>query len=159
MPISFTKSNLPFGWLGNMSPYPIEFNGKTWRTAEALFQSMRFSDTDIIVAIWREKSPMGAKIVAKKNADKMTIQPLSEQDLANMLNILRLKIEQHSQLKEELLKTGNEIIIEDVTSRANPKTNNMIWGMAQLPDGSWVGKNVLGNLWMKVRNELQNKIG
>jgi hypothetical protein len=25
--INFTKNNLPYGWLGNMSQYPIDFGG------------------------------------------------------------------------------------------------------------------------------------
>lgn len=26
--IAFTKTKLPYGWFGNMSPFPIEFKGK-----------------------------------------------------------------------------------------------------------------------------------
>ena len=54
------------GWLGNMSPYPIEFNGKLYRTTEALFQALRFSDEEVIEAIRAEKSPMAAKFAAKR---------------------------------------------------------------------------------------------
>ena len=41
--ISFSKVALPYGWLGNMAPYPIIYEGKRWRTIEALFQSLRFN--------------------------------------------------------------------------------------------------------------------
>ena len=37
--IAFTKVALPFGWLGNMAPYPVTYGGKAWRTTEALFQT------------------------------------------------------------------------------------------------------------------------
>ena len=150
--ISFTKIDLPFGWLSNMSRHAIEYNGRIWRTAEALFQSMRFSDNTIINSIWQEKSPMGAKMVAKKNKDKMVVEPLCKQDLENMMIVLDLKVKQHPELKEELLKTGNEIIIEDVTARQ--RSNNMIWGMAKIND-NWVGKNILGKMWMKIRKNLE----
>jgi predicted NAD-dependent protein-ADP-ribosyltransferase YbiA (DUF1768 family) len=40
--INFTKNNLPYGWLGNMSQYPIDFGGVIWKTTEALFQGLRF---------------------------------------------------------------------------------------------------------------------
>jgi predicted NAD-dependent protein-ADP-ribosyltransferase YbiA (DUF1768 family) len=63
--ISFSKVALSYGWLGNMSPYPIIYEGKEWRTVEALFQSLRFTDENIIEAIRNEKSPMGAKMKAK----------------------------------------------------------------------------------------------
>jgi hypothetical protein len=28
--ISFTKVPLPYGWLGNMSPFKIKYNGAQW---------------------------------------------------------------------------------------------------------------------------------
>ena len=45
--IAFTKVKLPYGWLGNMSPYPIKFGDDTYLTTEALFQALRFSDPEI----------------------------------------------------------------------------------------------------------------
>jgi predicted NAD-dependent protein-ADP-ribosyltransferase YbiA (DUF1768 family) len=39
--IWFTKVNLPYGWLGNMAPYPVLHDGCSWLTTEALFQAMR----------------------------------------------------------------------------------------------------------------------
>ena len=39
--IWFTKVNLPYGWLGNMAPYPVLHDGCRWLTTEALFQAMR----------------------------------------------------------------------------------------------------------------------
>lgn len=44
--ITFTKVALPYGWLGNMSPHPIVVAGKTWKTAESLFQALRFAEDD-----------------------------------------------------------------------------------------------------------------
>lgn len=57
--IGFTKVKLPYGWLGNMSPYPIEFGGKIYKTSEALFQALRFNDEEIQEIIISEKSPIG----------------------------------------------------------------------------------------------------
>ncbi len=34
--IAFCNVSAPYGWLGNMSPHPIEADGVVWRTAEAL---------------------------------------------------------------------------------------------------------------------------
>lgn len=36
--LTFTKVRLPHGWLGNMAPFSVVFDGKPWRTTEALFQ-------------------------------------------------------------------------------------------------------------------------
>ena len=44
MSLWFNGVNEPNGWMGNMAPYPIPYNGQVWLTSEALFQSMRFND-------------------------------------------------------------------------------------------------------------------
>lgn len=149
--ITFTKIDLPYGWLGNMSRHSILYGEETWRSSEALFQSLRFNDFEIKRQINQEKSPFRAKLIAKKNREKMVVEPKSIQDLKNMYLCLKLKIEQHPQLKEELISTSDEKIIEDVTKR--PSGNNLFWGMALIND-VWVGENNLGNLWMKLRSEL-----
>lgn len=143
----------PFGWMGNMAPYALTHLGKEWRTAEALFQAMRFADVQAIVAIWREKSPMSAKMVAKRFADRMIVQPRSSEDVANMRIVLRLKIAQHPELKQMLLDTQDVLIVEDCSNRRND--SGLFWGAAQV-DGVWVGRNMLGVLWMELREEIQS---
>jgi ribA/ribD-fused uncharacterized protein len=150
--IAFTKVALPFGWLGNMSPYPITWDNREWRTTEALFQALRFSDKSIQEKIREQKSPMAAKMVAKPFSCKRIIEVGSQQDIENMRLCLKLKLEQHPKLQEELCKTRDKLIVEDVSSRGARGTN-LLWG-AQLKDGEWVGKNVLGNLWMELREEV-----
>ena len=151
--ISFTKVDLPYGWLGNMSPYPVNYDGKTWRTTEALFQALRFNDDSIKEAIRNEKSPMGAKLKAKSlmksNPSKVCVTPLSEKDLDNMKMCLLLKLDQHPQLLKELLKTGEDKIYEDVTSRGR-RGSNLFWG-SLMENGSWVGENNLGKMWGEIR--------
>jgi hypothetical protein len=150
--ISFTKVGLPYGWLGNMSPHPIEYDGKTWRTGEALFQALRFNDQQIRALIWREKSPMSAKMAAKKHYDQLSVTPRSEEDLNLMRKVLRLKVEQHPQIKADLIATGDAVILEDSSARRND--SGLFWGAADV-DGRWVGVNTLGVLWMELRDELK----
>lgn len=152
MDIGFTASRLPYGWMGNMSPFPIKFGDDTYRTTEALFQALRFSDNDIKALIREEKSPMGAKFVAKARVSEMTVEQLSDKDVVNMRMCIKLKVEQHPELAKELLATGDANIYEDVTKRGD-KGSNLLWG-AMLVDGEWVGKNVVGNIWMELRKEL-----
>lgn len=151
-PVTFAKVKLPNGWLGNMAPYPVHYDGQQWPTTEHLFQALRFTDPNIREIIRQIPSPMGAKLHAKSMPDTMAIQPLSEQDLDNMRLCLRLKIEQHPELKTALVATGDAIIIEDVTSRQNRPGNHLFWGMALQSDGTWKGTNTLGNLWMELRH-------
>ena len=125
--IGFTKVALPYGWLGNMSPYPLDFGGVSWRTSEALFQALRFTDNEIKELIRAEKSPMGAKFVMKANKEFITTEPHSEKDVINMKMCLIIKLQQHPQLIQELVATGDKIIIEDVTARGD-KGGNLFWG-------------------------------
>lgn len=151
--IAFNRNKDAYGWLSNMSAYPIVFGDKTWRTTEALFQGLRFNNPDIQELIRVEKSPMSAKQVMVKHSDHIIIEKHSEKDVMNMRMCLKLKLLQHPNLIKELIDTGDGFIVEDVTSRGD-KGGNLFWG-AMLVDGEWVGKNTLGNLWMEIRKEHQ----
>jgi ribA/ribD-fused uncharacterized protein len=151
--IAFTKVKLPFGWLGNMSPFPIMHNNILWLSSEALFQALRFEDDTIREEIRSQKSPMTAKMVAKKHRSSQVVEPMSEKDLDNMRLCLKLKVEQHPQVKENLLKTNDAQIIEDVTNRGR-RGSNLFWG-AFNNNGEWEGENWLGRLWMELRSEIR----
>lgn len=158
--ITFTKVKLPYGWLSNMSPHKIEVQRGmnsfvVYFTAEHLFQCLRFDDFAIRDQIMAPKSPMAAKMVAKKYLDKAVVTPRSEQDLFNMKFVLMLKIRAYPDLAKALLETGDEEIVEDVTRR--PNESGLYWGKA-LIDGQWQGHNQLGKLWMEVRDQLRQKM-
>lgn len=151
--IAFTKVKLPFGWLGNMSAFPIIYEEKEYLTTEALFQALRFTNRpDIQELIRLEKSPMSAKLVAKGKIELMDENILySEKDIDNMRLCLKLKLEQHPELKEQLKATGDTIIIEDCSNR--PHGSGLFWG-AEKTENGWNGKNILGVLWMELRDKL-----
>ena len=154
--IYFTKVNLPFGWLGNMAPYPIKYEGVWWKTTEALFQALRFPpECEIREEIRLKPSPMGAKMRAKRHKTRRMVEPLSKEDLENMRMCLRLKVEAHKKLQKWLLNTGDAILIEDTTKR--PRKNDP-WGMRLIGD-YWVGENLLGTMWMELREQIASGYG
>lgn len=164
-PIRFTKVRLPWGWLSNMSPHPITYttySGHLWRTAEHLFQALRFSSRSPVRGeIYKTPSPMAAKMIAHKHSDQMDIARGGAGDLDNMRRILEMKIEQHPELKAELLSSGDRPIIEDVSARPNRRNSSaLFWGAAlvERPAGGvlWEGENRLGRMWMDIREELRN---
>jgi predicted NAD-dependent protein-ADP-ribosyltransferase YbiA (DUF1768 family) len=141
MMIAFSKTAEEWGWLGNMSAHPLRWEGRVWRTAEALFQALRFADEAVREAIRAKASPMAAKFVAKAHKEQMVVEPCSPQDVENMRRVLRLKL------------AGNAVIVEDCSRRrASP------WG-ARLVDGRWEGQNLLGLLWAELREELRREAG
>lgn len=166
MDITFTKVKLPYGWLGNMAPYPLMWRDEPWKTPEALFQALRFEDpkgdelgvlrAKVREGIRLQSSPMAAKMLAKKHADLMTVVPRSPQDVENMEGLLMLKLAQHSKLIDDLLAIPEDVtIIEDCTARQNE--SGLFWGAAHQEDGSWKGRNELGKTWMRLATFLRTK--
>jgi len=150
--VTIRKVREPYGILGNMSRHPVMFDGVEWRTTEALFQAMRFANDDPVrEEIRAEKSPMSAKFKAKGNADRMVVEQLGEQDLANMRVCILLKYETHEDVRECVASTVGKRIIEDCTNRQ--RGTGLFWGAA-LRDGEWVGDNWLGVLWMELRDKV-----
>ena len=65
---------------------------------------------------------------------------------------MRQKFTRHLDLREKLLATGDAELIEGNTWR------DMTWGAVWNKDkGRWVGKNNLGRILMKVRDELKSQ--
>lgn len=147
--IAFTKVRLPYGWLGNMSPFPLVYLGEAWRTSEALFQALRFEDSDIRTLIRVQTSPMAAKMVAKQRRAAMTVDPQGPLDVVHMRRVVALKVAQHPQLEADLIATGDAPIYEDCTKRQ--RGSGLFWGAA-LVDGVWQGWNMLGRIWMDLRH-------
>ena len=155
MSIWFKGVNEPNGWMGNMAPYPITYNGQVWLTSEALFQSMRFNDPLIKGIIRSEKSPMAAKMKAKSHRANYIIAPMSPEDIANMEACVLLKFQQHPKIARLLMATGNHFIYEDATGRNKP--NDLFWGAHRDPKNPIIpinGQNMMGEILMNVRGIL-----
>jgi len=141
------------GRLSNMYASPIEYDGKKFLTCEALFQWLRFPNhPEVQKEIFEARSPMTAKMKARKNKDLLNRVKWdeAEEDIERMRMCLKLKIEQHPELKDDLKKTEDGIIIEDCSTR--DKESARFWGCVRV-DGKWRGRNVLGELLMELRGD------
>lgn len=87
--IAIAKAQAAYGELGNMSPHAVVYQSKRYKTAEALFQALRFEDDGIREEIRTASSPMIAKMIAKRHKAEMVIVQQSDQDLDNMRLVLR----------------------------------------------------------------------
>jgi len=154
-----------YGWLGNMSAHDVQHEGKWWKTAEALFQALRYPmgavndiGENIREIIRAQKSPMTAKLKAKARAirDQRNITPMGNEDLDNMRMVLRLKFKcNRNPLERDLLATGDRFIVEDCSNRT--RGSGPFWGAQRLADGTWGGTNMLGKLLMELRTEIRNR--
>jgi ribA/ribD-fused uncharacterized protein len=163
MPDVIIRGVEEYGWLGNMSPHPVKYEGKWWLTAEALFQALRFpmgavndEGENIREIIHAQTSPMAAKMKSKRYKDKRNITPMGNEDLENMKIVLRLKFKCNcNPLERDLLATGDRFIVEDCSNR--PTVSGLFWGAKRLADGTWGERNMLGKLLMELRTEIRNR--
>ena len=145
MSIKFKFVNAPYGFLSNFSPHPVIYEGKQYKTSEALYQSLKFLDTSKREIV---RACITAKDAALAGRTLDGIRPdWDEVKLDTMRTVIRLKADQHPFIKTALLKSGDEIIIED-------SNKDKFWG--QTPTGE--GLNWLGIIWMELRSKLSQDI-
>ena len=152
----FKKVAEEYGWMGNMAPYPIKFDGKVWLTSESLFQSMRYDDDSVKEMIRVEKSPMGAKMKAKKYRDQMVVVPMSELDVENMRKCVKMIFDAHPQLKRQLMNTKDSFIYEDIGNRNGER--HKFWGAKKWSESEGDGNNMMGKILMDLREEYLKEI-
>ena len=132
-----------YGAFSNFARYPVILRGKVWPTTEHYFQAQKFAGTAYEGAILHAASPMIAARLGRSRAHPLRADWEAVKDEI-MLEALRAKFTQHTELRELLLRTGDARLVEHTT-------NDRYW--ADGGDGS--GKNMLGVLLMRVRDELR----
>ena len=131
----------------NFSSFKVLVDGVLYSTVEHAYQAAKFLDSAPQIAkdIVESYSAHDAQKIAYANKDKQR-KDWEEVKLKIMERLLRLKLEQNPYVRKKLLQTVNYLICED-----SPKDS--FWGIGPNRDG----RNELGKLWMKLRDELNNK--
>ena len=138
--------NGEYAFLSNFAHSPITFKGKTWLTVEHVFQAAKTLDENKREQIRLALTPGKAKHMGRKVHLRSDWEQIKKEI---MLKSIRLKFKQNPELKEKLLRTGDAVLIEGNTWHDN------IWGdCCCLKCQKIKGKNVLGEILMKVRDEL-----
>lgn len=143
--ISFYSTQGPYGELSNFASYGIEVEGKRYPTTEHYFQAQKFEDDSYREQIRQARSPMIAARLGRSRKVPLR-SDWEEIKLDVMRAALRKKFTTHPALKELLLATGDEELVEDAPG-------DYFWGCGK--DGS--GQNWLGKLLMEVREELRHR--
>ncbi|MDJ1492764.1 NADAR family protein [Cytophagaceae bacterium DM2B3-1] len=141
--IFFYSVSEAYGEFSNFALYPIKLKGKMWPTSEHYFQAQKFVGTPYEETIRKAISPMKAAELGRSRKVKLRRDWDSAKDNI-MYEAIKAKFTQHIELAELLLETGDVRIIEHTE-------NDFYWGDGG--DGS--GKNKLGKLLMKLREELK----
>jgi ribA/ribD-fused uncharacterized protein len=141
--INFYSTGDDFGCFSNFAAYPIRLAGDTWPTTEHYFQAQKFpDDPEHQAAIRKTASPMIAARMGRDRKKKLR-RDWESVKVSVMADALRAKFTQHPELRDILLGTGDAKLVEHTT-------NDDYWGDGG--DGS--GRNMLGTLLMRVREEL-----
>ncbi len=141
--IHFYSVSGAYGGFSNFSPHPIRLKGKTWPTSEHYFQAQKFAGTADEEAVRQARSPMIAARMGRSRKRPLRKDWESAKD-AIMHEAVLAKFTQHDDLREILLGTGDAEIVEHTE-------NDDYWG----DGGDGRGKNRLGKILMRVREELR----
>ena len=125
----------------NFSAHAIEFQGKLYPTSEHAYQAAKCTDPHGREEIRNARSPIEAKNLANGRYRPARDPEWDSKKVAILEEILRAKLAQHREAQEALRDSGDEDIVEN-------SPTDYFWGEGA--DGS--GKNMLGKLWMKIRN-------
>mgnify|MGYP001278912585 CR=1 FL=1 len=119
--IIFNQKSYP--QFSNFWPAEIHLDGELWQTSEHYYQAAKFVDPAIIEQIKTAQTPGKAKGFSRRPA----------------------KFQQHESLRNLLISTGNEHIVEG-------NEHNDFYGI-----GAGNGKNTIGKILISVRDELREE--
>ena len=144
MAIYFYSTRCQYGCFSNFSPHGFELDGAWWPTSEHYFQSQKFAGTPHAEQIRQVKTPKDAAKMGRDRSRPLRSDWEQVKDDVMRKAVLR-KFETHADIREVLLSTGDEQIVENAL-------HDYYWGCGA--DGS--GKNRLGQILMEVRGMLRN---
>lgn len=145
----YRASEKPYGAFSNLHRREISFEGETFATSEHAYQAGK--PRKKAVRDWLMAAPSPSLLaMAAHGLYYWDVAPgWSTTKFDRMRDILRAKFEQHDDLRELLLSTGDARLVESATV---DNEVNRLWG-----EVNGVGKNMLGVLLMEIREELQGK--
>lgn len=143
----YRASDAPFGCFSNLYRRAVEFEGRSYPTAEHAYQAGKPRKKE--VREWLMAAPSPALLaMAAHGLYYWDVTPgWSTSKFARMKAVLLAKFSQHEDLRDLLLSTGDARLVESATVD-NPV--NRLWG-----EVNGVGRNMLGVLLMEVRSEIR----
>jgi ribA/ribD-fused uncharacterized protein len=140
--------------MSNFSRHPVTVFGRTWPTSEHAFQGCKPVDPAIREAIHRSASPAKAAALGRTNpmradwertvtGSRLGLVPGVLVKDTVMYDVVKAKFQQHADIREALLATGDAQLIEAAV-------HDPYWGEGC----SHTGLNKLGQILMLVRAEL-----
>ena len=143
-----------YGFLSNFHECTIKYNGITYRSSEAAFQAQKTTDKHDRYEISKMKPGQSKRACSKNGIKGFKITLREDWDKIKddvMYKVVLAKFTQNKHLKNMLLNTGDAELIEGT------KWHDNYWGNCTCMMCSMIeGKNTLGKILMRVREELRS---
>lgn len=144
--IRFYRANeKPYGVFSNLFPRPIDFEGNVYATSEHAYQAGKARKPEVREWILSAPTPSLAAMAAHGLYVWDVVPNWAIIKFDRMRAVVRAKFDQHEDLKELLLSTGDARLVEAGTVN---NAVNRLWGEV---DGK--GENMLGVILMDLRSE------
>ena len=134
-----------YAFLSNFYPSEFEWHGVVYPTVEHFFQAAKADNQEDFEMVMREPNPGGAKHAGRNIKLRSDWEEIKD-DV--MLTALRCKFA-IPELRKKLLDTGDEKLVE------GNSWHDCFWGVCSCSKCGGKGKNHLGILLMKVRDEIK----
>lgn len=146
MTIYFYKVSQPYGCFSNFSPHGIEIEGTYWPTVEHYYQAQKFvgsPDAPIIHLIHAAATPEQAAALGRCHSYRLRLDWELVKTQVMQVAVFK-KFMTHLEIREILLITGDEMLIEN-------SPTDYFWGCGT----NRTGENHLGRILMSVRSEIR----
>lgn len=143
----YGTDEVPYGCFSNFSSRGFSIDGLWWPTSEHYFQAQKFVGTRQHDRIHRAPSAMRAAELGRDRSIRLRADWDKVRDDV-MRHAVYEKFRQNEDIKEILLGTGSEELVEDTTT-------DHYWGRGT----TGTGKNMLGRILMRTRTRLSVAAG
>lgn len=143
--IHFTGNIGKYGFLSNFYASSFTYKGIHFTNSEAAFQSQKEPEN---AERYADRPPSFAKSMGRSANLRPDWEQVKDQV---MYDVLYAKFTQNPELKEALLETGDETLVEVTT------WHDRYWGICTCPNCRGVGRNQLGYTLMKLRNDFKEE--
>jgi N-glycosidase YbiA len=130
-----------YNFLSNFYPCQVEYEGMTYSTVEHAYQAAKFDDDELKKEIKNAETPGKSKRLAREYSEHIR-NDWNKIKVSVMYELLCEKFMKNETLKQKLINIDEPIVEHNVW-------NDTFWGVC---DGN--GKNTLGKLLEKIKNEI-----
>ncbi|MEZ0095266.1 NADAR family protein [Streptacidiphilus sp. EB129] len=142
----YGAEEVPYGCFSNFSAHSLDLDGHVWPTSEHYFQAQKFFDTRHADLIRRARTPLRAAELGRDPSKPLRRDWDRVKDDV-MRRAVAAKFRAHADIRDILLSTADEAIVEDTSA-------DHYGGRGR----TGTGKNMLGRILMRTRSQLRSEV-